>query len=138
MEFVKEFIDAYGMTILYTVLTAIAGFVGIALKNVYTKYVNDKTKQAVCRTVVKAVEQLYHDLDGPQKLEEAKKSIVEMLAEKGIAITELEMNMLIEAVVSEFNISFRTGSAGGNSASSAGGVLGVGSEEDEDEDKEGR
>jgi len=51
---------------------------------VYTKYVNDKTKQAVCRTVVKAVEQLYRDLGGPAKLAEAQRAIVEMLAEKGI------------------------------------------------------
>lgn len=106
MEIVLEFINTYGTTILYAALTAIAGFIGVALKNVYTKYVNDKTKQAVCRTAVKAVEQLYRDLDGPSKLAEAQKAIVEMLAEKGITISELEMNMLIEATVSEFNASF--------------------------------
>ena len=106
MEIVLEFINTYGTTILYALLTAIAGFIGVALKNVYTKYVNDKTKQAVCRTVVKAVEQLYRELDGPAKLAEAQRAIVEMLAEKGITITELEMNMLIEATVSEFNASF--------------------------------
>lgn len=106
MEIVLEFINTYGTTILYAALTAIAGCIGVALKNVYTKYVNDKTKQAVCRTVVKAVEQLYRELDGPAKLQEAQRAIVEMLAEKGITISELEMNMLIEATVSEFNASF--------------------------------
>ena len=58
------------------------------------------------RTCVKAVEQLYHDLGGPEKLEKAKEGIEDMLNEKGIPITELEMNLLIEAVVSEFNYGF--------------------------------
>ena len=49
------------------------------------------------------LEQLYRDLSGPEKLEKAKEGIVEMLNEKGIPISEMEMDLLIESVVQEFN-----------------------------------
>ena len=101
-----EFINQYGTQILYAALTAIAGYVGIAVKNLYKKYVNDKTKKDVVRTVVQGVEQLYKDLHGDDKLNKAIEAASEMLAEKDITITELEIRMLIEATVAEFNDAF--------------------------------
>lgn len=101
-----EIFATYALPIIAAAITALAGFLGTQLKGLYQKYVNDKTKEAVVRTCVKAVEQLYHDLGGPEKLEKAKEGIEQMLNEKGIPITELEMNLLIEAVVSEFNYGF--------------------------------
>jgi hypothetical protein len=106
MDLFKTFITDYGTTILYTILTALAGYLGVVVKNVYTKYANDKTKQAVAKTVVQAVEQLYQDLDGTEKLQQAITAAQQMLSEKDIAITDLELRMLIEAAVSEFNDAF--------------------------------
>ena len=100
---IKEFINEYGMTILYTLLTAFAGYIGLWIKSLYTKYINDKTKKDVVKTCVQAVEQLYKDLHGEEKYNEVVKSASEMLAVKGITITELEIKMLIEAAVGEFN-----------------------------------
>ena len=111
MEFIKIFISEYGTTILYAVLTALAGYIGIFAKKLYTKYVNDKTKQAVAKTVVQAVEQIYKDLHGEEKLNKALEAASEMLAEKGITITDLEMRMLIEAALAEFNKAFEQGNA---------------------------
>ena len=107
MEFLKEFISEYGTTILYAILTALAGYLGIVIKRLYTKFVNNKTKQAVAKTVVQAIEQIYKDLHGEEKLNKALESMSEMLAEKGITITDLEMRMLIEAAVAEFNEAFK-------------------------------
>ena len=101
-----EIFATYALPIIAAAVTALAGFLGAQLKGLYQKYINDKTKESVVRTCVKAVEQLYHDLGGPEKLEKAKEGIEDMLNEKGIPITELEMNLLIEAVVSEFNYGF--------------------------------
>ena len=106
-----EFMNAYGLQIVYAILTAIAGAVGIVVKNLYTKYANDKTKKDVARTVVLAIEQIYHDLAGPDKLNHALTSAAEMLAEKGIHATDLELRMLIEATVAEFNNAFQNGRA---------------------------
>lgn len=107
MNFFETFITTYGEAILYALLTALAGFLGTQLKRVYEKYINDKTKKAVVETCVKAVEQLYKDLHGEEKLEKAKDNILAMLEEKGLTISELEMDLLIEACVAEFNIKFK-------------------------------
>lgn len=101
--FVSEFITNYGMEILYAVITAIAGYIGIVVKNLYQKYVNDNTKKAVVKTCVQAVEQIYTDLHGQDKYNKVVESVSEMLAEKGITITDIELKMLIEAAVGEFN-----------------------------------
>lgn len=123
MEFIKLFISEYGTTILYAVLTALAGYIGIVAKRLYTKYVNDKTKQAVAKTVVQAVEQIYKDLHGEEKLNKALEAASEMLAEKGITITDLEMRMLIEAALAEFNRAFEKEGTDGieDTAEAAGG-----------------
>ena len=101
-----EFINQYGTTILYAVVTFIGGYIGIVLKNLYTKYINDKTKQAVAKAAVQFVEQVYKDLHGDQKLNEALVAAEEMLAEKGITISALELRVLVEAAVAEFNDAF--------------------------------
>lgn len=85
------------------IATGIAGFIGIQVKALYQKYVNDKTKQDVVKTCVMAAEQIYHHLGGPEKLKKAQEAAVEMLNEKGIPITQLELDMLCESVVAEFN-----------------------------------
>lgn len=106
MDFMKEFISAYGTTILYSILTAIAGYIGIVVKNLYQKYINDKTKQDVAKTVVQAVEQMYKDLHGDEKLQKALEAASDMLMTKGISISDIELRMLIEAAVAEFNDAF--------------------------------
>lgn len=101
-----EFINEYGMEILYAIITAIAGYIGIVVKNLCAKYINDKTKQAVAKTAVQFVEQVYNDLHGDEKLSQALSAASEMLADKGIKVNELELRVLIEAAVGEFNNAF--------------------------------
>lgn len=101
-----EFINTYGLELMYALLTALAGYLGIVIKNLYTKHINDKTKEAVAKTVVKGVEQIYKDLHGEEKLDVALSAASTMLTEKGIRVTELELRMLIEAALAEFNKAF--------------------------------
>ena len=108
MDIFTQFINEYGTTILYTILTALTGYIGIWVKSLYTKYINDKTKQDVVKTCVSAVEQLYKDLHGEEKYNKVVESVSEMLMEKGITITDLELKMLIEAAVGEFNEVFNS------------------------------
>lgn len=102
----EEFINMYGMQILYTLITAFFGYIGIVVKNLVKKHLDDKTKLEVAKTVVKYVEQVYKDMHGEEKLNQALASASAMLAEKGITVTELEMRVLIEAAVAEFNNAF--------------------------------
>jgi hypothetical protein len=87
MDFVKTFISEYGTAIVYMIVTGVFAYLGVYAKGLVEKYLNDKTKRAVAKTVVQAVEQVYKELHGEEKLNEALKSASEMLAEKGI--TEL-------------------------------------------------
>lgn len=107
MQIINEFVSTYGLTILYGLLTTITSYVGIKIKSLYEKYITDKTKKDVVETCVKAVEQLYKDLHGEEKYEKAVESISEMLEQKGIEITDLEIKMLIESVCHSFNESLK-------------------------------
>lgn len=103
MNFIENFINNYGTEILYAIFTALAGYLGIVVKNLYQKHINDSTKKAVVKTCVQAVEQLYQDLHGEDKYNKVVESVTDMLNAKGITITDIEMKMLIEAAVGEFN-----------------------------------
>lgn len=105
----EEFINTYGTQLLYLAITAIAGYLGMVAKKLFTKYFNDKTKRTLAKTVVQFVEQVYKDLHGEEKLNAALAAFSEMLAEEGITVSDLEMRILIEAAVSEFNDAFNTG-----------------------------
>lgn len=106
MDIITGFISAYGVEIMYAILTFIAGWLGTVIKNLATKWLNDKTKQDVAKTCVKAVEQIYKDLHGEEKLNKALEAASEMLHSENITITDIELRMLIEAAVAEFNDAF--------------------------------
>ena len=103
---ILEFINQYGYMILYAALTAIAGFLGAQIKKRIDRVTADEEKRKAVETCVKAVEQLYQDLSGTEKLDRAKENILAILQSKDIAISEVEMDMLIEACVAEFNLAF--------------------------------
>jgi len=99
-------LSGYLNQILLLLIVAIAGWLGVQAKNLYQKYVNTEVKQAVCRTAVRFVEQVYKDLHGPDKLKQAMKKASEMLAEYGIEISDAELIAMLEAAVNEFNNNF--------------------------------
>lgn len=105
----KEFIATYGMEILSVIITSLVGYLAIAIKHLVSKFLNDKTKKSIAKTVVRAVEQIYHDLNGEEKLNKGIEYMTELLNEKGIKTTETEMRVLIEDAVGEFNKVFKKG-----------------------------
>lgn len=102
-KFILEIVNTYGLEIIGTILVALAGALGLAAKALATKYINTKIKRDVARTVVQGVEQLYKDLHGPAKLAKALEAAASMLTAQGITVTDLELRMLLEAAVGEFN-----------------------------------
>ena len=94
-------------TVILPVISAavlgLAGYLGAQIKRIYERYMADKTKKNVAMTVIRAVEQMYKELHGEAKKQKAIEGIQDMLNEKGIPITELEIEMLLEAAVAEFN-----------------------------------
>ena len=62
------------------------------------------TIQAIASTVVQAVEQIYTDLKGKRKLEQAKIELYNQLKVRGIEIDESQLRPLIESAVHEMNL----------------------------------
>ena len=102
MNLFKEFIKQYGVTLLYTILTSIASYIGLKIKNIYERDITNKNKKEIVETCVKATEQVYKDLHGQAKYNKAIESITAMLNERGITMTDLEIKMLIEATCQSF------------------------------------
>ena len=108
MEAIINFLNEYG--ILSAIITAAASALGVLVKKLWDKTVGDKvkedTKKDVAKLVVKYVEQVYKDIHGEDKLMKALEAFSDMLAEKGIAISDLEMRVYLEAALAEFNKAF--------------------------------
>ena len=103
MNELMEVLQPYLLEIIVAILTGVATFIGAKVKKIYEEKVNTETKEKVVKTVVNAVEQIYKDLKGEEKLNKCIENATEMLNEKGITITELELRMLIESTVNSFN-----------------------------------
>ena len=110
MEIIKEFIQNYAGELIFTALTAIFAFLGTALKKVVEDSNEDKKKKEIITNVVKSVEQVYKNIHGTDKLKKAMETASKMLAQKGISITELELMVLIESALCEFNDAFNKAS----------------------------
>ena len=104
----EDILMQYFLKILGYILSAAAVWLGYELKKLAKKYVNTQTKKDVARTVVQAVEQMYKDLHGDEKLNKAMERASVMLEEQGVHVTTLELRTLIEDAVGEFNGVFWT------------------------------
>lgn len=104
MKFINSFISEYGLVIIYTLLTAIVGFIGTQIKKFYKKRRETKRKRKVVGICIKAVEKLYKDFDDAEKLKKVKENTFDMLAHEDIKITEIEIELLIESVADELGI----------------------------------
>ena len=93
------------------IITAVFTALGALLKKWWDKtggeYFKGKVKKEVAEQVVKYVEQVFRDLHGPEKLQQAIKAATAMLEEKGIHITELELRVYLEAALASFNNAFK-------------------------------
>lgn len=97
----------YGGEVIAVIVTAIFGILGVVVKTMVKKYLDDETKRKIAKTVVQFVEQCYKQLHGEEKLNAALTRMSDLLAEKGIEVSVMEMETLIEAAVAEFNEAFK-------------------------------
>ena len=102
MKLFNEFINQYGLNILHSLAIGIFSYVSLEIKRVYKKYVSDHTKREVVEMVCKAMNQLYPEKTGSEKLDLALSNAKEILKEKGITISDLELRLYIESAVGCF------------------------------------
>ena len=101
-ENLTQFINAI-MPYVITIVTALLGYVSVAIKNKISKKLDTQTKKEVARATVEYVEQVYQALGGAEKLQKAIEQARLILQEKGISITEVELKMLLESAVYGMN-----------------------------------
>ncbi len=94
-------------------MVVIVGLIGWVTQRV-TVFLKEKgvlakleSNKEIVRTVVNAVEQMYHHLNGEEKLNVAKLELVKVMSEKKIRISEKEIDLLIESIVKEMNDKFK-------------------------------
>ena len=102
----EYFINTYGSQILLAILCAIFGLLGMVVKNLAARFLDNETKRTIAKMAAQFVEQAWKDLHGADKLHKALEAAETLLAKQGIKFDADEMKILIEAAVGEFNEAF--------------------------------
>lgn len=93
------------VSVAVVILGYVAKIAGVAIKQVADKY-EIKAKLDANKTIVdlsvKYAQQVFKEAKGEEKYEQAKEKALEIMNQKGIHISDAELNMLIEASVANF------------------------------------
>ena len=108
-EILHEYLLPSAWTALVTIVSAVFAFIGAQLKKKYQEKIDTDEKRHAVETCVNAAEMVYKDLKGDEKLAKVKENIVEWLNLKGISISEIELDMMIEAAVTNLNLDYLKG-----------------------------
>ena len=81
----------------------IFSYIALDIKKIHKKSVLDKTKKDVVKMVCKYVNEIYPDSNISDKLSEAYSSTMEILREKGIVVSDLELKVLLHNSIYEIN-----------------------------------
>lgn len=112
MEAVINFLNEYGILsmIITAAVTGIGTALGLFVKKLYKNTIGNKieveTIKEIAGLVVKYTEQVWTNIHGNEKLDKALEAFSEMLGQKGITISELEMRVYLESALAGFNNAF--------------------------------
>ena len=98
MSILNECLDVI-LPAIASVVAILFGVLGSKIKQVYTERTQNETVKVVVDNVVKWVQQVYYELEGPEKLQKALTEASIILNEKAITISETELDMMIESAV---------------------------------------
>ena len=82
-----------------SVIAILFGVLGAKIKRIYIEKTQNEAAKVVVDNVVRWVQQVYYELEGPEKLQKALTEASTILNEKGITISETELDMMIESAV---------------------------------------
>lgn len=98
MDILNQLLDIL-LPAIASVVTVIFGILGTKIKAKYDEKVDTETKKKIVESTVAYIQQVYKTLEGEAKLTKAMETASQLLIEKGICITDLELRMLIESAV---------------------------------------
>ena len=108
MEFLNEIMPSL-LSFVGTVVAVLFGYLGVKVKQLYNKYVDTQVEKDVVNSTVKYVEQIYTDIHGEDKLNEALIQANSILQEKGIQVSQDQLKTLIESAVYGMNQGIKDG-----------------------------
>lgn len=108
MEFLNEIMPSL-LSLVGTVVAVLLGYAGVEIKKLYNKYVDTQVEKDVVNTTVKYVEQVFTDIHGKEKLNEALSQASSILQEKGIQVSQDQLKTLIESAVYGMNQGIKDG-----------------------------
>ena len=112
MEAVINFLNEYGILsmVITAAVTGLGTALGLFVKKLYKKTIGNKieveTIKEIAGLVVKYTEQVWTNIHGNEKLDKALEAFSEMLNQKGITISDLEMRVYLESALAGFNNAF--------------------------------
>ena len=90
------------LTLLVTIFGSVFTFIGAMIKKKYSEISDHKTKKEIVDDTVKYVEQICSTckkMSSEEKKQMAKEKAINWLSEKGIKVSDTELDILIEAAV---------------------------------------
>lgn len=102
MDFINDFIEQYGATLMYAILTSVISYIGIQIKQIIKKYTENEIQKDVVKRVCKAIEQQHKNLNGEEKLQLAIINTKNILENHGIRIDDFGLRIFIESTVNCF------------------------------------
>ena len=102
MEFLNEIMPSL-LSLVGTIVAVLLGYAGVEIKKLYKKYVNTQVEKDVVDSTVKYIEQVYTDIHGEEKLNEALSQASKILNEKAIEVSTEQLTTLIESAVYGLN-----------------------------------
>ena len=105
MEQIIEILVGALAQVLVIVIGAVAGLVGMKVKNFYNQKEIKETienNKIIVGIAVDFVEQTYKALDGSERFEKAKDKAIAIMNERGIPVKEEEIDAMIEQAVLSF------------------------------------
>ena len=101
MKLLIDFIKDYGHIITHSVVMGILSYIALDIKKEYQKILKDRTKKDVVKMVSRYINEIYPSDNN--KLDKAFINTKEILKEKGIVISDLELKVLLHNSIYEIN-----------------------------------
>jgi hypothetical protein len=96
-------------TVVPLLITALAAWLGARVKEYLQRASNTTARHEVTQRVVQAVEQMYSNLSGSDKLDKAVEMITAELEARGVSCHPDQMRSLIESAVYSFKKGYTVG-----------------------------
>ena len=104
MKYILDFFSQYGISIIHSIVAIIISYVSLCVKHIYKEHIHHKIKREVISMVCHAIHILYPTLTDEEKINRAIISIKQILKEKNIIISDLELKMDIISNISDSKI----------------------------------